>query len=123
MHLRVTVPTQPDDESCGYTYNIKVFDPTWHSLSPPELRAKLRARRRKIRSSREKKVIGFYLEFLRLGGRVRFDDLNETLMTNLFAARKPVICGLSATARKTICRGSPWGISWSYRDTTRKSTK
>jgi hypothetical protein len=80
-----------------YTYNIKIFDPTWRQLAQEELAAKLRLRRKKIRSSREKKIIGFYLEFLREGGKVRFDDLDENLIQRQFNVRRPVICGLSST--------------------------
>jgi hypothetical protein len=80
-----------------YTYNVKIFDPTWKALSPRELEKKLRLRQRKIRSKKQKKVIGFYLDFLRKGGSLRFDDLDEDLFDRLFADRKPVICGLSAT--------------------------
>src|SRR3954469_12596704 len=43
-----------------YTYNIKIFDPTWKALGTGELAGKLKQRRRKIRSVKQKKVIGFY---------------------------------------------------------------
>jgi hypothetical protein len=147
MKLHVTVPPQPDDESCGitclqaiyqyygleipletlkqevvhwqsggtvsvnlgrnalvrgfaaeiYTYNIKVFDPTWRELPKDELLVKLKLRQKRIRSNRQKKQIGFYLDFLCKGGSIRLDDLDESLMKRLFAAHHPVICGLSAT--------------------------
>lgn len=80
-----------------YTYNIKIFDPTWKALAPADLERKLKLRQRKIRSKKQKKVIGFYLDFLRKGGKLRFDDLNEDLLDRLFAHHKPIICGLSAT--------------------------
>lgn len=80
-----------------YTYNIKIFDPTWNNLAPRELEHKLRMRQRRIRSKKQKKVIGFYLDFLRKGGILRFDDLSEDLFDRLFTDHKPVICGLSAT--------------------------
>jgi hypothetical protein len=80
-----------------YTYNIKIFDPTWKNLGSRDLEHKLKLRQRKIRSKKQKKVIGFYLDFLRKGGILRFDDLSEDLLDRLFADRKPIICGLSAT--------------------------
>lgn len=80
-----------------YTYNIKIFDPTWKSLKPAELEKKLKLRSRKIRSKKQRKVIGFHLDFLRRGGVIRFDDLDEELMSRIFKAHKAVICGLSAT--------------------------
>ena len=80
-----------------YSYNIKVFDPTWRDLPAEELRVKLKMRQKRIRSNRQKKEIGFYLEFLKHGGNLRFDDLDENLLMRLFTAHRPVICGLSAT--------------------------
>ncbi len=80
-----------------YTYNIRIFDPTWKNLAAQDLERKLKMRQRKIRSKRQKKVIGFYLDFLRRGGVLRFDDLDEDLLDKFFAEGKPVICGLSAT--------------------------
>lgn len=80
-----------------YTYNVKIFDPTWKDLAAKDLEKKLKQRQRKIRSKKQKKVIGFYLDFLRKGGVLRFDDLDEDLFDRLFKDHKPVICGLSAT--------------------------
>ncbi len=80
-----------------YTYNIKVFDPTWHDLDRQALRAKLKLRQRRVRSKRQQKMIGFYLDFLKRGGLLRFDELDEALLARLFGEGKPVICGLSAT--------------------------
>lgn len=80
-----------------YTYNLKIFDPTWKDLPPRELSHKLRLRQRKVRGEKQKDVIRFYLDFIRKGGMVRFDDLDEELMGRLFARRTPVICGVSAT--------------------------
>jgi hypothetical protein len=80
-----------------HTYNIKIFDPTWNGLEPKELSLKLKKRQRKIRSKKQKKVINFYLDYLKKGGVLKFDDLNEDLLTSLFKAHHPIICGLSAT--------------------------
>jgi hypothetical protein len=83
-----------------YTYNVKIFDPTWKALAPKELEKKLKQRQRKIRSKKQKKVIGFYLDFIRKGGVLRFDDLDEALFDRLHEKKdkhRPIICGLSAT--------------------------
>ncbi|MEO7425487.1 MAG: cysteine peptidase family C39 domain-containing protein [Fibrobacteria bacterium] len=80
-----------------YTYNIKIFDPTWKGLDPKELAGKLKRRAGKIRSKKQKMVIGFYLDFLKKGGVLKFDDLDEELLNRLFKHHKPIICGLSAT--------------------------
>ena len=80
-----------------YSYNIKVFDPTWRDLPMEELRARLKMRQKRVRSNRQKKEIAFYLDFLKQSGIMRFDDLDESLLKRLFGAHRPVICGLSAT--------------------------
>jgi len=80
-----------------YTYNVQIFDPTWVELPGEELALKLKARQGKIRSKKQKKVIGFYLDFLRKGGNIRFDDLDDELFNRLFERRAPLLVGLSAT--------------------------
>jgi hypothetical protein len=90
-----------------YTYNIKVFDPTWRNLPVEGLIAKLEKRLSRIRSKTQQEVIGFYLEFLRAGGKVRFDDLDESLIERLVAAKRPIICGLSATYLYQSMRETP----------------
>jgi len=80
-----------------YTFNITIFDPTWKKLETKDLLAKLKLRQSKIRSKRQKKVIGYYKDFLKKGGTIRFDDLSEELLNRLFRHHKPIICGLSAT--------------------------
>lgn len=90
-----------------YTYNVKIFDPTWKRLSPKDLEKKLKLRQRRIRSKKQKKVIGFYLDYLRKGGTLRFDDLDEALFDRLFQEHKPIICGLSATYLYQSMRETP----------------
>jgi Peptidase C39 family len=80
-----------------YSYNVQIFDPTWRDLPSEAIAKKLKARHRRIRSKKQKKVIAFYLDFLRKGGILKFDDLDEDLFDRLFAARTPVLVGLSAT--------------------------
>ncbi len=90
-----------------YSYNIQIFDPTWRHLPVVDLVEKLKRRQRRIRSKKQKKVIGFYLDFLRKGGTIRFDDLDEDLFSRLFMARTPIIVGLSATYLYQSIRETP----------------
>ncbi len=90
-----------------YTYNIKIFDPTWRDLPKEGLLAKLEKRRSRIRSKTQQEVIGFYIDFLQSGGIVRFDDLDEALIARLVAAKRPIICGLSATYLYQSMRETP----------------
>jgi len=106
-------PTNPDGGTLGvylgisalrngfdaalYSYNLWVFDPTWFALEPPALLDKLRERILVVSSRRLKSTISAYAEFLELGGRVRFADLDEKLLAGILAHRHPILTGLSAT--------------------------
>ncbi len=80
-----------------YSYNLWVFDPTWFVLQPSALLDKLRERSAAVASRRLKRTISGYADFLELGGRVRFTDLDERLLAGLLAQRHPILTGLSAT--------------------------
>lgn len=80
-----------------YTYNLRIFDPTWRRLSSDELRAKLRARRAFVRSRRLKRAIAAYVEYLKMGGRVRFSELETDLLVSVLGRGRPILTGLSAT--------------------------
>ncbi len=81
-----------------YSYNLALFDPTWYSLPMPELadrltrQAAVKPEHRKLQTATQ-----CYLEFLRLGGEVRFRDLNVALLRKLLRRGVPIITGLSAT--------------------------
>jgi hypothetical protein len=80
-----------------YTYNLRIFDPTWRRLSNSELRAKLGRRRRFVRSARLQRAITAYIDYLKMGGRVRFSDLEPALLIRLLDRGHPILTGLSAT--------------------------
>jgi hypothetical protein len=80
-----------------YTYNLRIFDPTWRRLSVEELRAKLRSRRTFVRSRRLKRAITAYIQYLRMGGRVRFSELETDLLVDVLSRGRPILTGLSAT--------------------------
>jgi len=80
-----------------YSYNMRVFDPTWVTLSAKDLARKLRKRRKFVRSKRLRKVIGAYLDFLELGGVVEFRELETGLLQEILARHRPILTGLSAT--------------------------
>jgi hypothetical protein len=79
-----------------HTFNLRVFDPTWftrrHSLEE-RLEAQLAARKHpKIRFATRG-----YLDFLRLGGRIRFGDLTSSTLRAPLKRGLPILTGLSAT--------------------------
>ena len=80
-----------------YTYNLQVFDPTWF-LAPG-----INIRERLIRQAEEKDdeklrdATRGYLEFLALGGKLKYSDLTTRLLRGLIRKRLPVLTGLSFT--------------------------
>lgn len=101
-----------------YTYNLQVFDPSWFEPAAessgkpagnpagnpngtrkarPDL-ARLLARQAEVKGQNKLKVATrAYLEYLSLGGKIRFRDLNGSLIRHYLKQGKPILCGLSAT--------------------------
>lgn len=80
-----------------YSYNLRIFDPTWRKLDASSLIEKLRGREQYARSGRRRRSLSAYQEFLRLGGRVRFDELDTHLLVGILKKGRPILTGLSAT--------------------------
>lgn len=83
-------------EATIYTYNLHVFDPTWF-VPGVDLAAKLRAQRAAKPDPKLAHATAAYLEFLELGGVLRFEELTTSLLDRLLADGQPVLTGLSAT--------------------------
>lgn len=80
-----------------YTYNLKVFDPTWFGSKSVNLADKLRAQARAKRRLKLQVATDGYLDYLKAGGAIRFMDLNRALLRRLLKRGQPVLTGLSAT--------------------------
>jgi len=80
-----------------YSYNLRVFDPTWRGLDSAGLEEKLRQRAGAGSDATLKRVIVGYLEYLKLGGGVSFAELDEKLMSRILACGHPILTGCSAT--------------------------
>ncbi len=78
------------------TYNLTVFDPTWFRPGVDLAERLLRQREHK-HGARLAHATEGYLEFLRLGGRLRFTDLTPRLLRGLMRRGLPVLTGLSST--------------------------
>ena len=80
------------------TYNLQIFDPTWFA-SP----TKVIAEKLKRQLTYKKNVPGLevvtlaYLEFIELGGKLRFEVLTTTLLRRYLKKSIPLLSGLSAT--------------------------
>ncbi|MDO8946717.1 MAG: C39 family peptidase [Desulfocapsaceae bacterium] len=80
-----------------YTYNLQVFDPIWFENLDINLSAKLKQQIKVKNSKRLKVATKAYLEFLALGGKLRFKDLTTALLRKYLKQDKPILCGLSST--------------------------
>lgn len=80
-----------------YTFNLPVFDPSWF-VNDVDIGARLlRQRDEKPHDQRVQEVTAGYVEFLRLGGRLRLKDLSRYLLRGLLRRGLPIITGLSST--------------------------
>ena len=80
-----------------YTFNLQVFDPTWFNLNSAEIQNRLL---RQIEAKPNPKIRAAskaYLQFLKLGGTIRFEDLSAQLVRGLLSRSIPILTGLSAT--------------------------
>lgn len=80
-----------------YTYNLKVFDPTWFVDGKTDLAARLQLQARAKRRARLQIATDGYLGYLAAGGEIRYADLNRALLRRLLRTGDPVLTGLSAT--------------------------
>ncbi|MCO8121853.1 hypothetical protein NHH03_08910 [Stieleria sp. TO1_6] len=100
------------------TYNLQLFDPTWFDasgdmISAAALAEKLRQQRdaKRQRTDLDQHRLQFattkYLKFLALGGRVRMQPLDDTLIAQTLSTGVPILCGLSATYLYNEARERP----------------
>ncbi|MCB9837702.1 MAG: hypothetical protein H6813_00025 [Phycisphaeraceae bacterium] len=86
-----------------FTFNLHVFDPTWFGedgrADSQHLIGKLReqADAKCVEDPRFRVASGSYLEYLRLGGVIRFRDLKARLIARFLREGVPILTGLSAT--------------------------
>ena len=83
-------------EATIYSYNVKVFDPTWRDLSMKKLLQKVRARAKVVKSKQASSNLKAYIEFLQKGGKVRFDELKPKLIKEILRQEQPIIAGLNS---------------------------
>jgi hypothetical protein len=84
-------------EATIYTYNITVFDPTWFAAGVDIAERLALQAKAKRRDERLLHATEGYLEFLGLGGRLRFTDLSGRLIRGLLRRNLPLLTGLSST--------------------------
>lgn len=81
-----------------HSYNLNVFDPTWHKLSKKALIGNLRRQMNYKFKQRKLRVASTaYIKFLELGGRLLWSDPDEHLIKSYLTKSTPILTGLSAT--------------------------
>lgn len=79
-----------------YTYNLLVFDPTWFSAGV-DIAERLEQQAKTKNDLRLQHVTEGYLDYLRLGGRLRLTDLSRPLIRGLLRRNLPILTGVSST--------------------------
>jgi hypothetical protein len=80
-----------------FTYNLRLFDPTWFTGVEGGLRERLIAQMAAKEDAKLKFAARAYLDFLELGGKLRLEDLTRSLLRHYLNQGEPILTGLSAT--------------------------
>lgn len=80
-----------------YSFNLSVFDPTWFRSPQADLSQKLRQQLESKNEPKLQTASHAYLEYLRLGGIIKMEDLTRKLIRDYLNRSIPVLAGLSAT--------------------------
>ena len=80
-----------------FSYNLRIFDPTWDGLPAGALADKIRGRLRYLVHPKAVRAAQAYLRFVESGGEVCFDELGPALLKRILDRNHPVLVGLSAT--------------------------
>lgn len=80
-----------------YTYDLRIFDPTWRHLDPAEISDRIFRRFPYLSDAKRLRAAGAYIKFLQLGGELSFDELTHGLLRSIIDRGHPVLAGLSAT--------------------------
>lgn len=80
-----------------YTYNLQMFDPTWLTSKGVDLAGRLRRQAEYKEDPKLRHATRGYLDFLELGGKLRFTDLTTGLIRGIIRRELPILTGLSST--------------------------
>jgi hypothetical protein len=104
-----------------YTYNLDVFDPTWFQ-DGGDLADKLRAQAGLKEDARLRWTTAKYLDFLELGGVLRYQELSPELIRSILGSGRPILTGLSATYLYGCARETEAGGRLHYDDLRGEAT-
>ena len=81
-----------------YTYNLHMFDPSWFpSEGPDYLKKKLIEQKNAKPKNKMETAARAYLDFLDLGGELRFEVLTTAVIRSYLKKGIPILSGLSST--------------------------
>jgi len=106
-----------------FPYDLQIFDPTWSAIPRKEIAEKLRRQ-----LSFKKHIPGFelvtnaYLEYLELGGQLKFEVMTASLIRRYLKKSIPILTGLSATYLYDDAREYGTGSDLTYDDVRGEST-
>jgi hypothetical protein len=110
-------------KSTIFSYNLQIFDPTWANAPRKEIVAKLR---RQLAFKKDipglEVATSAYLEYLELGGRLRFEVMTAALIRRYLKRSIPILTGLSATYLYNSAREYDTGNDLIYDDVRGEST-
>lgn len=80
-----------------YTYDLKVFDPTWFDTPGVPIRDKLVEQLQHKDDDKLAEATDAYIDFIDRGGRLHLEDLTTALIRRHLKRGVPILAGLSAT--------------------------
>ena len=80
-----------------YSYDLRIFDPTWYGLDTKGLTEKIFERFPYLSDEKRLRAAGAYIRYLEMGGELSFDELTPGLLKAIIDRGHPVLAGLSAT--------------------------
>ncbi len=80
-----------------YSYNLKMFDPSWVHCSNEELIELLEKQLKYKNRNKFRNATRAYQNFLKLGGEIYFEDMQRDLFESYLNKNIPILTGLSAT--------------------------
>jgi len=80
-----------------YSFNLRLFDPTWFGLPGDEICKRLKKQARFKKRDKLQRASSAYIDFLELGGELRMEDLTSRLLRKYLNRGIPVLTGLSST--------------------------
>src|SRR5205814_596326 len=90
-----------------HTYNLQVFDPTWFREGALPVAGKLMTLAESRTDRKLRAAARAYIEYLALGGALRFEDLTSDLLRKYLKRGTPVLTGLSSTFLYRAARELP----------------